>query len=157
MDALPLQYISSAEPVTDPARVSARRSDSMSMAAINRQSLDMTITTAENDRVTLNASSGTTASFAVYQGDGTVALASSVTQEQAFDLTVQGTLSKAETRDIAQAIQAYSKVVKDTLNGRVQAADAHARKLGRLEEISSFEGAYSSSQSYSAELRTTGN
>ena len=121
------------------------------VAVSNRQSLDLAITTAEGDQVALSSIASNTAAYGTYEGMGTAqASCFEITRESS--LSVEGDLSKAESKDIAKAIHTYGKVIKDTLSGRAQPAAAHARKLTRLDEISSLEGTFSSQQSFSAEI-----
>ena len=126
-------------------------STAVSAAGSNSQKLDISIMTAEGDVVTLGANSSTTAAYANYEGIVSVQ-ASSVTCTDDFSLCIQGDLSKQETRDIAKAVHAYAKVLKDATSGRSQAAQAHARELTRLDAISSFDAAYVARQSFSIEV-----
>ena len=126
--------------------VDASKSKMTLLAASSRQSLGITFTTTENDRVALNSSSSATAAYASYEKDGTIALAASLVRTQELSLSVAGVLGKDEIVDIAQAMHTVGKVTKDVANGRMQAAEAHARKLDRLDQISSIAISYSSGQ-----------
>ncbi len=121
------------------------------IAAVNRQSLDFHITTAEGDYFTFESTSVSAAAYAAYQAPTTSAQAVSVSSSNEFSLSVQGDLSKEEVRDISKAIHTYGKVLKDVTSGRAQPAEAHARQLTRLDEISSFEGTFTSEQYLSAQ------
>ncbi len=105
-------------------------------AASSRRSLDLTITTTEGDTFSLNSSNDVTAGYLTSEGLVTARL-SSLTRTDEVSLSFQGDFTKSELRDIARAVHVYGKILKDTLSGRTQPAEAHARELNRLDEISS--------------------
>ena len=142
------------ESVGDLKGASDTRSNMTSVAAGNRQSLDLTISTAEGDRVTLSSTSSATVAYATYEGV-VKAQAFSATRANELSLSIQGDLSKGEVRDIAKAIHAYNKVVKDISSGRMRPAEAHARQLNRLDEIASFAATFTSQQFLSAQTQST--
>ena len=142
------------EPRSDLRSTSSNESTMTSVAASNRESLDLAITTAEGDRVTLNSTSSVTAAYATYEGNVT-AQTSSVKCANELSLSVQGALSKEEVKDIAKAIHTYGKILKDLMSGRMQPAEAHARELSKLDEISSFGATFSSQQSFAAHTQST--
>ncbi len=122
-----------------------------SVDASNRQSLDLAVTTTEGDRVTLSSTASTTAAYATYEGAVT-AQAFTVVRSNELTVAIEGDLSKEETKDIAKAIHAYAKVTKDMISGRMQPAEAHARELSRLDEISSFDATFTSQQSFAVQI-----
>lgn len=129
---------------------------SLAGAAVSlRQSLNLTLTTAEDDHLTLNSSSEMTAAYAVYKRDGSAVQASLLAQTQASSATLQGDLNKAESLDIAKAIRTYTKIAKHLEDGRTQAAEAHARQFSRLHEITGFEATSVSQQSIAVTMSST--
>lgn len=128
-------------------------------AAVRDQSLDITITTAEGDRFTLSSKSSVAAAFATYQGTrGTAQTRSAAASTSAsldLSIAVEGNLNHAELKDIAKALQAYTKVLKDVLSGKMEPLQAHAGQISRLGEIAGFDANYTLQQAFSAETRQT--
>jgi hypothetical protein len=140
---------------TDP-RVSV--SSLSAVAAVRNQSLDITITTAEGDRFTLSSKSSVTTAFATYQGTSgaTQIRSAAATTSSSLDssLVVEGNLSHAELKDIAKALQAYTKVLRDVLSGNREPVQAHANQISRLDEIAGFDASFTSQQAFSAETQS---
>jgi hypothetical protein len=137
----------------------ASGSSSTAVAAASRQSLDLTIVTADGDRVTLSSNSSVTAAYATYQGStgqGSTVRATGQTSSSSFNLSlsVEGNLSQDELKDIAKALQAYSSALKDILAGNMEPAAAHAGQISKLDEIASFEASFTSEQAVSAQSTT---
>ena len=150
MTSIPLLNCANREPQSNLGETSLGGTTA-SVAASNRRSLDIAITTTEGDQVTLRSTASTTAAYAAYEGVVT-AQVSAVIRSNELSLSVEGDLSREETKDIAKAIHAYAKVAKDMVSGRMQPAEAHARELSRLDEISSFEATLTSQQSFAVQI-----
>jgi hypothetical protein len=137
---------------------SAGGSTSTAVAAASRQSLDLTIVTAEGDRVTINSNSSVTSAYATYNGtvagqNSTQVAAAATASSSSFDLSlsVEGDLSPEELKDIAKALQAYSKVLKNVSSGNMEPLLAEAGQISKLDEIASFEANFTSEQAFSAQ------
>ena len=154
MGCLPQLNCSSGELLSDLKGASFTRSDMTRVVAGNGQSLDLAITTAEGDRVTLSSTSNATVAYATYEGVAT-ARAFSATRTDESSLSIQGELSKGEVRDIAKAIHTYNKVLKDISSGRLRPAEVHTRQLSRLDEIASFAATHISQQFISAQTQSS--
>ncbi len=102
----------------------------------------------------MSSASTVVAASVTHEGEVTTQASCFVRASQ-FELSVQGDLSHEEIGDISKAIRTYGKVVKDMVNGRLQPAEAHARQLTRLEEISSVSGSVTLQQYFSAHIETT--
>jgi len=124
-------------------------------AAVRNQSLDVTITTAEGDRFTLSTQSSVATAFATYRGTSGAtqirATASTTSSGIESSIVVEGDLSRTELKDIAKALQAYAKVLRDILSGNSEPVRAHAGQIGRLDEIKSFDASFTSQQGFTAE------
>ncbi len=154
MISIPLLSCANREPQSE-LKETSLGGTTASFATSNRKSLDLAITTTEGDRVTLSATASTTAAYATYEGAVT-AQAFAVVRSNELSVTIEGELSREETKDIAKAIHAYAKVTKDIMSGRMQPAEAHARELNRLDEISSLEATFTSQQSNQLQLNGVG-
>jgi hypothetical protein len=133
--------------------VQATNSNGSSTAAaakVSRQSLDVTIVTAEGDRVTINTSSTVTSAAATYKasnnGNSTQASASSSSSSFNASVTIEGNLSQDELSDIAKALQAYGKALKDALAGKPEPAAAQAGQIANLDAIASFDATFTAQQ-----------
>src|SRR5262245_28398005 len=75
------------------------------------QSSDVTLVTAEGDRVTLSSSNSAELSFALYNaqgrvdGEDSVAASAQFSTSRSFSLTIEGDLNKEELKDIRRAIK----------------------------------------------------
>jgi hypothetical protein len=153
MDAITHFNQSNSQPPGNSGGLSFKGS-AVSAAAASCQTLDIAITTAEGDRVTLNSTANVTAAYATYDGDVAVQ-ASFIARASQTSLSVQGDLNRAEVKDIAKAIHAYNKVTKDLLSGRLQPAEVHAREINRLDEISTFSATFTAQQSFRIQTQST--
>lgn len=125
------------------------------------RSLSLSIVTAEGDTVTLSAASTTGVGWTAFAGtstgsDGTLAAQArgvTVSSAASVALTVEGELSREETRDITKAVRAYESALKHLVNGRPQAAHSHLAQIARLDEIAGFAATYSLATSLSVAVR----
>ena len=121
-----------------------------SVTSSTSQRLDISIVTAEGDKVTLNAAASSTASYLTYTGAVTGpgretavrAQSASQSASSAFSISVEGELSVEEAKDIAKALKAYASALKDAVHGRTQPALAHASQIDKLDDIASFDATY---------------
>jgi hypothetical protein len=138
------------------ANVSGSRSSAL--AVVSSETLNLTIVTAEGDRVTLRSESGTTQAYATYSATtnqgSTQARAELSSSNSSLSLQVEGNLSRAELKDVAKALQAYTQVLRDILSGNMEPAQAHAAQISNLDEIASFDASFTSQQAISAQAQS---
>jgi hypothetical protein len=112
-----------------------------------QESSDITILTAEGDRVTISADSQLSIDCATYSGlvRSNGLLGSVKTNELVIDsnrdlyISVEGDLSRQELEDIKKAIKSVDKIMGQVLSGNMEKAVAMTNKLGSLDSISSLE------------------
>ncbi|MFH2045187.1 MAG: hypothetical protein ABIK92_08565 [Pseudomonadota bacterium] len=110
-------------------------------------SKDITILTAEGDKVTISANSQSTSQYTTYNGFARVNNMSlnlqgksiSTDSSSEFSMLVEGDLNKQEVKDIQKAMKAIDKIMQSTLSGNLKNAMAMVNKVGNLESIASFE------------------
>jgi hypothetical protein len=127
--------------------------ESTAVAATNRQTLSLSFTTAEGDTVTISTTSSCVTAAASYKGAGSAQVSTGARTDE-FSLSIDGNLNREEMKDIVKAIRAYGKALKDTLNGRMQRAEAHLKELGRLDEIASSSATVTMQQAFSAQMQS---
>jgi hypothetical protein len=129
-------------------------------SAATSQSLTLKVVTAEGDRVTLGTGYSLKTAYARYQAINSQtstrvrAEAAAVSETSGLSLVVEGNLSRDEVKDLAKAIQAYSKVMKDVLSGRFAPVTAHAAQIGHLDEIARFDARFATEQVFSAQTKS---
>jgi len=109
-----------------------------------QKSTDITLVTAEGDKVTLSSLSTLDAGYSRYTSQGTVEGAedssSSETaylkKEFSFALSIEGDLNEQELHDIRAALKTLGKMTRDFFSGNTEKAVNRASKLVGLESIS---------------------
>lgn len=121
---------------------------------------DLSFLTAEGDKVTLSSRSKLTAAYSIYTNQGTLDEGSAAqkeldsfdfNQESGFEISIDGHLSKKESKDIRKAIKIIGKMARDFVSGKIKKTMKRASKLMRLDSISSFEAALQYKQSVSVQ------
>jgi len=117
------------------------------VAASHKQHADITMVTAEGDRVTLSSNSQHSVDYTTY--DGLVRANGGATRLQWKELslssgselsvTVEGDLSAEELKDIEKALKSVEKIARDFLAGDVDRAMATALNPENWESLSSLE------------------
>ena len=121
--------------------ISQRIHESTRFAAFQKQSTDLTILTAEGDRVTLSALSQMRATSATYDhlalGSGTAVQTQGQSMEQkassAYSLSVEGDLNKQEVQEIQKIIHTIDKIMRQVLQGDLGKAMKLALKLNSFD------------------------
>ena len=124
-----------------------------------QQSADVTIVTAEGDKVVFSSSSQFQATYVTYDSFARTKGEFALFQGESFDLntnreliiSVDGDLNKQELKDIKKALRTIGKIMRDFLSGDIGHAVAKALKIGKLESILSFEASLQFEQSISLE------
>ncbi|MBU1056217.1 MAG: hypothetical protein KKC46_20685 [Proteobacteria bacterium] len=119
------------------------------------ESRNITILTAEGDKVTILADSQSTSQYSTYNGFARVNNMSlnlqgksiSTDSSSEFLMLVEGDLNKQEVKDIQKAMKAIDKIMQSTLSGNLKNAMAMVNKVGNLESIASFEANIESKKS----------
>ena len=117
------------------------------VSASIEKSTEITLMTAEGDRVTLSSRSLMEATYSTYnylgQSDGqTVSYES---EEASFfvshevSIKIEGDLSRQELRDIKKALKNLEKLFKDLMAGDLEHAAKRAFKIAKLDSISSLD------------------
>ena len=112
-----------------------------------QESRDITILTAEGDKITISADSQVSAGYAGYSGivKNNRALCNFKAQNMVIDsgrdlyISVEGDLSSRELEDIKKAIKAVDKIMGQILSGDMEKALAMTSKLASLDSISGLE------------------
>jgi len=128
-----------------------------------QQSSDITLFTEEGDKVTLSSAASFEARYATYSSQGLIdgnafqgdAQAFSVSEAFAFELSVEGDLSKEELKDIKKALQTIEKLTTDFFSGKTDKALDRAERIAKLDSIASFEAVLQYSKSLSAQAAVT--
>jgi hypothetical protein len=114
-----------------------------SVSAQRQEALQLTLTTAEGDRVTLSAE----ALQAINASSDSTSASYSGTSQSKISVTVEGSLSKEELDDIRNLAQALAKSVDQAQHGQVrQAARTIARAAAKEDTIAQLQFHYRSSQ-----------
>lgn len=117
------------------------------VAASQRQSADITLMTAEGDKVTLSTASELRADYLTYNSLGRTTSALFGIQAESFALEgsrefqirVEGDLSRRELRDIRKTMKLLDKIMKDVVSGSMDHALERALKIEALGSISCLE------------------
>jgi hypothetical protein len=128
-----------------------------------QQNADLTIITAEGDKVTLSSGSQAQMTYATYEELRYMAghfaqsrdesLGLEVSRE--YSILVEGDLNKTESRDIRKAIKTIEKIMRDFLSGDIDHAAGKAMKISRLESISTLEATLQFERSLSVNQQFT--
>ncbi len=135
------------------------RTQSSSATLQVQQSSDITLFTAEGDKVTLSSASSFEASYATYSRQGVIdgnafqvdAEAYSVSEAFVFELSVEGDLNAEELKDIKKALQTIEKLTSDFFSGKTDKILDRAERITKLDSIASFEAVLQYSKSLSAQ------
>jgi len=133
-----------------------------SLSSYQQKSTDITIMTAEGDRVTLSADSQLQASYLTYSGlaRGGGAMAQlqgksySIQVNRELSITIEGNLSEEELQDIQKAIKTIDKIMHEALSGNTDHALAMTHDVSSMESISSFSASLEIENTVSFEQRT---
>ena len=128
------------------------------------QHADVTLVTAEGDKVTLSSGSQAQMTYATYEDlrytRGCFAEFHSETfgleVSREYSILVDGDLNEKELRDIRKAVRAIEKIMRDFLSGDIAHAAAKAMKISQLESISSLDASLQFERSLSVEQQVTG-
>lgn len=118
-------------------------------------SKDITILTAEGDKVTISADSQRTSQYTTYNGlarvnDMSMSLQGksiSIDSSSEFSMIVEGDLNEQEMKDIQKAMKTIDKIMQSVLSGNSENTMAMVNKIGNLGSISSFEATMESKNS----------
>lgn len=113
-------------------------------------SAEVSLVTADGDKVTFNASSSLQASLQTYdylgrtQGQTVAARGEEfqLSTSSGYALTVEGTLDEEELADIGQLLSTLSAVSQDFVAGKSQNGLQHLTQLDDLDSIASFEASF---------------
>lgn len=125
----------------------------------HQQNTDVTIYTAEGDKVTLSSSSQSQTTYVTYnslaatQGEFTMFQGAgfNLNANRALIISVDGDLDKQELKDIEKALRTIDKIMRDFLSGDIGHAVASTLKIGKLKSILSLEASLQFKQSLSLE------
>jgi hypothetical protein len=114
----------------------------------NSQHMDLSLVTAEGDKVTLSLDSSTTARSVMkeeVQNDGQGSMSYEKSEftmglyQRDLTFTVEGDLSKEEMRDIRKVLKSLDKMMNKFVTGQMGAMAAQAVKLSGLDTIAGLE------------------
>ena len=132
------------------------------LSSYQQKNADITIVTADGDRVTLSADSERQASYLTYNclARGVDAMAQfqgkrySVEVNRELSITIEGNLSKEELQDIQKAIKTIDKIMQQVLLGNTENALAMTHDVSSMESISGFSASLEIENAVSFEQRT---
>jgi hypothetical protein len=128
------------------------------------QHADVTLVTAEGDRVTISSGAQAEVAYATYEDlrymRGCFAEFHSETfsleVSREYSILVDGDLNEKELRDIRKAVRTIEKIMRDFLSGDIAHAAAKAMKISQLESISSLDATLQFERTLSVEQQVTG-
>lgn len=140
-----------------------KRTQFTNTAFIENKSTNLTLVTAEGDKVTFSASSTLSASQSIYTNQGLVqGIATrstiqsfSLSESSSFEISVEGDLNAQELKDIKAAFKTIEKLSDDFFSGKADDLMASGMKIAGLESISSFEAVIQYERSASLQQATT--
>ncbi|MCC6540064.1 MAG: hypothetical protein IT162_21125 [Bryobacterales bacterium] len=118
------------------ARFSAQASQSTSA--------ELSLTTADGDKVTLSFSNSSSQAISAGKSEGSFDYSSLRQRSTSVSIEVEGDLSKEELQDIQKLAKILTKAAGEALSGNTEQAQARAAKADKLDSIASF--AYSLNQ-----------
>lgn len=129
------------------------------VAASQQQQSDITILTAEGDKVTLSSSLESRADLVTYSSLGRTMRGVSCVQGRQLSLEgsnnmviqVEGDLSEEELRDIKKTVRLLDKVMKDVASGDMEQALSKAQKAANFDSILGVEAKMEFQQTLSVE------
>ncbi len=147
----------------DPGLATLKNTEASQVALHLRKSTNLTLYTAEGDKVTLSSFSSLDAGYTTYTSQGmtdgrvrqTEGMAAYFSTEFAYQLSVEGDLSKDELKDIQKAFKTIGKMAGDFFSGNTGKAIERATKLSGFDTISSFEAVLHYERSASMEYART--
>ena len=138
------------------------RAQTATLSSYQQKNTDITIMTAEGDRVTLSADSRLQASYLTYCGFARRGGAMAQLQGKSYSMevnrelsiTIEGNLSEEELQDIQKAIKTIDKIMHEALSGNTDHALAMTHDVSSMESISSFSASLEIENTVSFEQRT---
>ena len=135
---------------------------SLRVSTSRESKTDLTIITAEGDKVTLSAQSSIEADYTTYRAalvmkgmSGEVSGETlAIEIEQGIQISVEGDLNDQELEALSEAIQTVYGMMKDLLSGDNSSALAQAETLEGLAPIASIQGSATFIQSLQVEQQT---
>ena len=117
------------------------------LSASSRKSTDISLVTAEGDKVTISAKSALQAELVSYDYRGRLngneaslqGRSLQISAENSFALSVEGDLSKEELADIQNLVKKIEKLGSDFFSQPLEESLAQTLELGDLDSIASFE------------------
>lgn len=142
---------------------SLKRTQFANASFSENKSTDLTLFTAEGDKVTFSASSSRAASQSIYTNLGlldgiatrTEVQSFSLSESFGFEMSVEGDLNAQELKDIQEAFKTIEKLSSDFFSGKTDTVMASAMKIAGLASISSFEAVIQYERSASLQQTTT--
>lgn len=122
-----------------------------------QQDTDVTIVTAEEDKVTLSSASQYHTAYATYEGVRCIGGDFTEVQGQSLSLgasrelsvMVDGNLNKEELKDIEKAMRTIDNILRNFLSGDIDHAASELMKINALKSISSLEASLQFEQNLS--------
>lgn len=116
------------------------------LSSYQQKNADITIMTAEGDRVTLSTDSKRQASYLTYSGLARGGGAMAQLQGKSFSMevnrelsiTIEGNLSEEELQDIQKSLKTIDRIMHKALSGNTDHALAMTHDVSSMESISSF-------------------
>lgn len=116
------------------------------LSSCQQRNTDITIMTAEGDRVTLSADSERQVTYSTYSGlaGGLNTMAQfqgrgySMEVNQGLSITIEGNLSKEEFQDIKKSIRMIDKIIREALSGNSDHALTIIQDVNSMESIAHF-------------------
>jgi hypothetical protein len=141
----------------NPSRGQRITSQSSQAKISSQRSIDLSLVTAEGDKVTLSANAAFQAGYATYNSQGTLNGVTSVSQgesfeaslEREFSISVEGDLNKQELKDIRKALKNIIKIAKKFFKGDLDNAFVKALRLRPPDTIASLDASFQTSVSAS--------
>lgn len=119
------------------------------------KSSDITIFTAEGDKVTLSSSVARQMEYATYSAQGENGSASarsaSYQSQRSFSFTVEGDLNREELHDIRKALRTIRKAERDVAKGDTEKALERTARLQRLDTIAELDAQIAVTQTVSVQ------
>ncbi|MBM3224679.1 MAG: hypothetical protein FJZ47_12860 [Candidatus Tectomicrobia bacterium] len=139
------------------------RSRLTAVQAETRTSADITLVTAEGDKVTLSAETASQASYLRYDARGRIQgqharVRTEVLQlnaSEALSVQIEGNLNDAERADIQEALSTLADIATDFFDGDTDSALSSALDLTELETLQSIDATLEVSQSVSVQREST--
>lgn len=149
---------SSFNPLTANERTLGKTQVSSAALQIQKSS-DITLYTAEGDKITLSSFSNLEINTLTYSSQGringeaerTEAKSTSLSEQFALNLSVEGDLNEEELKDIQKALKTIEELSTDFFSGKTDKALDYANKVTALESIVRFDAVLQYSKSLSVQ------